>query len=61
MHSHLMHDHVIQSHVMHDHIMHGHVMHAHAVHWMLYVRINSNMPIVAVGKNSLTAACQLNF
>jgi hypothetical protein len=41
--------HVMHGHVMHAHIMHDHVMHAQAVHCKLYIRINSDMPTVAIG------------
>ncbi len=49
----------VHSYVMHGHAMQAtsckpphasHVMHTNAVHWMLYERINSDMPTVAIGK-----------
>ncbi len=58
-HTHLMYGHLMHRHVMHTHIMHDHVIHAHAVHCILYVRINSDMPTVAIRtQTGLTAACQ---
>jgi hypothetical protein len=42
------HAHAAQAHAVHAHIMHGHVMHARAVHYMLYGRINRDMPTVTI-------------
>ncbi len=33
-----------------SYVMHGHVKHVNAVHWMFYVRINRDMPTVAIGQ-----------
>jgi hypothetical protein len=58
-HAHAVHGYVMHGHVMQatsrkprhaSHIMNGHVMHTNAVHWMLYVRINSDMPTVTIGQ-----------
>ncbi len=59
-HVHIMHGHVMHGHIMHTHVMQAHIMHANAVHYVLYIRINSDMPTVAKSaKTGLTAACQL--
>ncbi len=47
--THVVYSHDMNGHVLQAHIMHAHVMHAHAMHCMLYVRINSDMPTIAIG------------
>ncbi len=47
-HAHAVHAYVTHAHVKHVHVMQGHVRHAHAI-CVLYIRINSDMPTVAMG------------
>jgi hypothetical protein len=44
--------HVLAAHalIMHGHIMHAHAMHAQAMRCVFNVRINSDLPAVAVGQ-----------
>jgi hypothetical protein len=43
------HAHTAHTHAAHTYVMHANTEHTHAVHWMFCVRINSDMPTVAVG------------
>jgi hypothetical protein len=48
-HVHVVHVHAVHVLATHAHFMDGLVMHADTVHSMLYIRINSDMPTVAIG------------
>jgi hypothetical protein len=52
MNGHIMHDHIMQSHVMHSHIMHG-TSCTPMQSIESFVRINSEMPTVAIGQKSV--------